>query len=179
MKDYLKNTTIIVLIVAIFLLMLKECAQRQIQNTSEIKTDILHIHDSIYFPAPKLIIKPNPDTIRITDTAFLIEDYLSEKTYTITHHDTVINATTEIKVEQNAVKSMELDYDVTRITQTITAPQKFAFSAGCGLSYCALTQKVGIELQTSAKFRRHEVTAGYDIINRTLRIGWQYQIFGR
>ena len=42
---------------------------------------------------------------------------------------------------------------------------------------CDTARKPGFEFVVGVNIRRNQVYAGYDFVNMTPRIGWQYQIF--
>ena len=73
-----------------------------------------------------------------------------------------------------------LDYELlhkhTTITETVFKEQKFALTLGGGITYSIPDRKPGFELTIGVNIRRSQFQAGYDFVNKSPRIGWQYQI---
>ena len=61
-------------------------------------------------------------------------------------------------------------------TKTVYREPKFALTVGGGFAYCIAQRKPGFELLLGVNVRRSQFQAGYDFVNMTPRIGWQYQI---
>lgn len=143
-------------------------------------TDTIRGTDSVFFPAPYRVIERTTDTIYI-DTAKAVSDYLAEKSYSLTFGDTALTATADITVSRNSIELAKLDYEMLRHTTTTTIEttkeHRFLLAIGGGLSYSIPNRKVGVELQAAAGIKRHTITAGFDLVNLTPRIGWQYTIY--
>jgi hypothetical protein len=111
----------------------------------------------------------------------VIRDYYSRKSYTIPYADTAVKAVTDIIVTGNAVERVTLDWELlnktTVTTRTVRTEPKLAVTIGGGLTFSIPDRKPGFELVLGVNIRRNQVYAGYDFVNMTPRIGWQYQIF--
>jgi hypothetical protein len=116
------------------------------------------------------------------DTTKVIRDYFTEKYYKISYSDTLLKATADILVAENSIELVKLDYQVFRPTiHTFTTikektERRFSFSLGVGANYNIINNKAGVELLTTIWIKRHSLHLGYDFINQTPRLGWQYQI---
>ena len=92
-----------------------------------------------------------------------------------------MKAVTDIIVTGNAVERVTLDWELlnktTVTTRTVRTEPKLAVTLGCGLTFSIPDRKPGFELVLGVNIRRNQVYAGYDFVNMTPRIGWQYQIF--
>lgn len=143
-------------------------------------TDTIRGTDSVFFPVPYRVIETMTDTIYI-DTAKVVSDYFAEKSYSLTFEDTALTAKADITVKRNSIELAKFDYEMLRHS-TITTIEKtkehrFLLALGGGLSYSIPNRKVGVELQAAAGIKRHTITAGFDLVNLTPRIGWQYTIY--
>ena len=111
----------------------------------------------------------------------MIRDYYSRKSYSIPYADTAIKAVTDITVTGNAVERVTLDWELlnktTVTTRTVRTEPKLAVTLGGGLTFSIPDRKPGFEVVLGVNIWRNQVYAGYDFVNMTPRIGWQYQIF--
>jgi len=127
------------------------------------------------------VVELKIDTLYV-DTSKVIRDYFTEKYYQLSHRDSLLRATAEIKVVENTVKLARLDYEIYRPTihiTTMTTERKldrFFFSVGGGVNYSIKENRVGAELLAAIGIKRHSIHIGYDFINQTPRLGWQYRI---
>ena len=174
-------------IVILFLLPLnfnRETASSTTATTTSLRIDTLKAHDTLYFPLPYKVVEHNTDTLYI-DTSKVIRDYFTDKYYLFDYQDTTLHASADIKVFQNAVEVAKFEYEVYRPTihtSTVITErkiQRFSFSLGAGVNYNITDRKAGIELLTSVGLKRHNLLLGYDFINQTPRLGWQYQLVGK
>ena len=96
------------------------------------------------------------------------------------NEDTAVKAVTDITVTGNAIERVSLDWELlnrhTLTTKTVYREPKFALTVGGGFAYCIAQRKPGFELLLGVNVRRSQFQAGYDFVNMTPRIGWQYQI---
>mgnify|MGYP006990035072 CR=1 FL=1 len=146
-------------------------------------TDTLRIRDTITFPVPQYVLCYNTDTL-IIDTGKTINDYYTEKHYSIAHKDSLMSGNIDIVIARNVLLSAMLNYDVfnqttiktTTKTNTLVKSPKWGISAGGSLVYQIPEKKPGIELGITVELSRHRIPMGYDLINDNLKIGYQYQI---
>jgi len=152
----------------------------KITTVTTVSVDTLQFRDTLYFPKPYKIVRHRIDTLYI-DTNATIRNYFTDKYYLLHYQDTALKATADIKVSKNAVELAKLDYEVYRptihTTTTITekSMQRFSLSLGGGINYNILNNRVGVEFLAGVGIKRHSLHFGYDFINQTPRIGWQYQ----
>jgi hypothetical protein len=146
--------------------------------TTIVQIDTVRICDTVYFPKP---YKVEPVSIpEKLDTANIITDYFTVKYYNIDYTDSLIKATTQIKLLNNAIESTILDYQMlqkhtfTNIRETYSP--RFGMSIGGSVSYSIINHKPGMELNTTFRIKSHHLLIGYDFINQSPRLGWQYQI---
>lgn len=182
MKVDWKWFAIVMMAVVIVALLQRGCRGRgeTVRVTTVTRTDTLHVTDTVFFPAPYLVTYPVTMPADI-DTAAVIRDYYSRKSYSIPYADTAIKAVTDITVTGNAVERVTLDWELlnktTVTTRTVRTEPKVAVTLGGGLTFSIPDRKPGFELVLGVNIRRNQVYAGYDFVNMTPRIGWQYQIF--
>ncbi len=182
MKADWKWFAIIMMALAIVALLLRDCRGRDAAErvTSVTRTDTLRVCDTVFFPAPYSVTYPVTIPAEI-DTAAVLEDYFSEKSYAVHYEDTAIKAVTDITVTGNQVGRVALDYELlhkhTLTTRTITEEPRLAVTLGGGITFSIPDRKPGFELLLGVNVRRSQFHAGYDFVNQTPRIGWQYQIF--
>ena len=147
--------------------------------TTIVQIDTVRISDTVYFPLPyKVEATSIPEGI---DTTNIIKDYFTAKYYNIDYDDSLIKATTQVKLLNNAIESTILDYQIlqkhtfTNIRET--RHPRFSVHLGGSLSYSIINHKPGMELNTTFRLKSHHLLIGYDFINQSPRLGWQYQIF--
>ena len=181
MKVDWKWFAILIMGLVITALLMRTCRKREgiVRVSTVTRTDTLHVSDTVLFPVPYNVIRP--DTIPAPiDTDAVITDYFSRKSYAIRYEDTAIKAVTDVTVSGNAVETVGLDYELlhkhTTITETVFKEQKFALTLGGGITYSIPDRKPGFELTIGVNIRRSQFHAGYDFVNKSPRIGWQYQI---
>ena len=147
--------------------------------TTVTRTDTLRVRDTVLFPAPYSVQYPVTIPVPI-DTEAVLADYFAKKSYAIHYEDTAIKAVTDVTVSENSVEAVKMDYEILRkntlTTKTVYKEPKFALTLGGGLSYSIPNRKPGFEVTIGVNIRRSQFQAGYDFINQTPRIGWQYQI---
>jgi hypothetical protein len=180
----------LLLIAVVFLLyLLRRCpgndkgvtTRTTTQTTTTIHIDTLIFHDTVYFPTPYKVVELRIDTLYI-DTSRTIREYFTDKYYLFTWQDSVLKATGDIKVSKNAIELAMFDYEVYRPTIHTTtiitekSVRRFFFSAGVGINYSITQHRAGVELLAAIGIKRQNIHIGYDFINQTPRIGWQYQI---
>lgn len=181
MKADWKWFAIVMMAVVIFALLHRSCKGRgeTVRVTTVTRTDTLHVTDTVFFPAPYLVTYPVTMPADI-DTAAVLADYFSRKSYAIPYEDTAVKAVTDITVTGNAIERVSLDWELlnrhTLTTKTVYREPKFALTVGGGFAYCIAQRKPGFELLLGVNVRRSQFQAGYDFVNMTPRIGWQYQI---
>ncbi len=172
--------------IPVILFLLHRSCNREIATTVEatttIRVDTLKVRDTVYFPKPYRVIELRIDTLYI-DTPAVIRDYFTDKYYLLSYQDTLLQASAEVKISQNTVEMAKFDYEVYRPTihtTTVITEKKmqcFSFSLGGGISYNITGKRAGIELLSGIGIQRHSIQIGYDFINQTPRMGWQYQVF--
>ena len=173
---------IVMMAVVIIALLHRNCggSGETVQVRTVTRTDTLHVTDTVFFPAPYFVEFPVTMPADI-DTAAVIRDYYSRKSYAIPYADTAVKAVTGITVSGNTVERVTLDWELvnkhTLTTKTVYREPKFALTVGGGFAYCIAQRKPGFELLLGVNVRRSQFQAGYDFVNMTPRIGWQYQIF--
>jgi len=180
--------TLLLLLIATVALMflLHRCPSTDTVTTTQTTTTTVHIdtlkfRDTVYFPQPYRVVELRIDTLFI-DTSKVIRDYYTEKYYHISYHDTILKALADIKVSENSIELAKFDYEVYRPTIHTTtiitekSVQRFFLSMGCGVNYCITENRAGIELLAAVGIKRQNIHFGYDFINQTPRIGWQYRI---
>jgi len=151
------------------------------QTTTTIHIDTLIFRDTVYFPKPYKVVELRIDTLYI-DTAKTIRDYYTDKYYLFTWQDSLLKATGDVKVSKNAIELAQFEYELYRPTIHTTtiitekSIQRFRFSVGGGFNYSFTQQRAGVELLATVGIKRQSIPIGYDFINQTLRIGWQYHI---
>jgi hypothetical protein len=185
MKVYFNIFLHIIAAAVIFLLLFRTCKRDTVTTTTQtittVRIDTLRLRDTFYFPTPYRVVELQIDSIHV-DTAAIIRDYYSEKYYQIHHTDSLLNATAEIKIAENTIKLTTLDYQIFRPTihTTTIVTQKrinrFFFSAGGGINYNIMNNRAGVELLAAVGIKRHSLHIGYDFLNQTPRLGWQYRI---
>ena len=181
MKIDWKWFAIVMMAVVIVAMLQRGCRREEgvVQVTTVTRTDTLHVTDTVLFPAPYLVTYPVTMPADI-DTAAVLADYFSRKSYAIPYEDTAVKAVTDITVTGNAIERVSLDWEVlnrhTLTTKTVYREPKFALTVGGGFAYCIAQRKPGFELLLGVNVRRSQFQAGYDFVNMTPRIGWQYQI---
>ena len=181
MKVDWKWFAILIMALVIAALCLRKCNRKDgfERVTTETRTDTLRVRDTILFPAPLTVTYR--DTIPAPiDTEAVLADYFAKKSYAIHYEDTTIKAVTDVTVSENSVEAVKMDYEIlhknTLTTKTVFKEPKFALTLGAGLSYSIPNRKPGFEVSIGVNIRRSQFQAGYDFINQTPRIGWQYQI---
>ena len=183
MKIDWKWILIVLLVIALIAALQRGCRHKDdILVETVVVTDTLRGTDSIFFPIPYHITEPLIDTIYI-DTSKVLNDYFAEKSYSLTFQDTALSAKADIRVKENAIELAKFDYTMLQ-RNSITTIEKYKeyrllFCLGGGLSYSIPNRKVGVELQAALGIKRHTITAGFDFVNFTPRIGWQYTIIRR
>jgi len=184
MKFDIKLLLLILAAVIIVILLHRSCKTGTVtttQTTTIVRVDTLKLRDTITFPKPYKIVERRTDTLRV-DTGKIIADYFTEKYYQLAFRDSVIQATTDIKVVENSLELAKLDYEVYRPTihtHTVVNEQwatRFSFSLGAGTNYNIKEKRAGLELLTTIGVKRQSIIFGYDFINQTPRLGWQYRI---
>jgi hypothetical protein len=151
------------------------------QTTTTVRIDTLILYNTVYFPQPYKVVELKIDTLYI-DTSKVIRDYYTEKYYHISYHDTLLKALADIKVSENSIELAKFDYEVYRPTIHTTtiitekSVQRFFLSMGCGVNYCIIQNRAGVELLAAIGIKRQSIHIGYDFINQTPRVGWQYRI---
>ncbi|MDL2312429.1 hypothetical protein LJC68_06090 [Bacteroidales bacterium OttesenSCG-928-B11] len=144
-----------------------------------VRIDTVKIRDTVYHPVPyKVVETPIPAEI---DTAKIIEDYFTEKHYSIAYSDSLIEGTTQIKLLENRVEVALLDYQILQ-KHTITNIEKvrdnrFGIHVGGSLNYHIPDKRFGLEVNASFQIKSHQILLGYDIVNQSPRLGWSYRIF--
>ena len=170
--------------VVIVALLQRNCKRDSVtttKTTTTVHIDTLRFSDTVYVPQPYKVVELLIDTLFI-DTTKVIRDYFTEKYYQLSHKDSLIHATAEIKIVENSIKLARLDYEIYRPTINITTMiterkgNRFFLSVGGGINYHITGNKAGIEFLSSVGIRRHSIHIGYDFINQTPRLGWQYRI---
>ena len=181
MKVDWKWFAILILGLATAVLLLRNCRKSggSVRVSTVTRTDTLHVSDTVLFPVPYNVTRP--DTIPApVDTDAVITDYFSRKSYAIRYEDTAIKAVTDVTISGNEVEAVAMDYELlhkhTTVTETVFKEQKFALTFGGCLTYNIPDKKPGFELTIGVNIRRSQFLAGYDFVNKTPRIGWQYQI---
>lgn len=181
MKTDWKWFAMLMMAVAIVALLQRSCRREEgvVQVTTVTRTDTLRVCDTVFFPAPYFVEYP----VRIPadiDTAAVLADYFSRKSYSIPYEDTMVKAVTDITVTGNAIERVSLDWELlnrhTLTTKTVYREPKFALTVGGGIAYSIPQRKPGFELLLGVNVRRSQFQVGYDFVNMTPRIGWQYQI---
>lgn len=182
MKADWKWFAIVTMAVVIITLLHRNCggSGESVQVRTVTRTDTLHVTDTVFFPAPYFVELPVTIPADI-DTAAVIRDYYSRKSYAIPYADTAVKAVTGITVSGNAVERVTLDWELvnkhTLTTRTVRTEPKVAVTLGGGLTFNIPDRKPGFELVLGVNIRRNQIYAGYDFVNMTPRVGWQYQIF--
>jgi hypothetical protein len=182
------NTRFFLLLIAVIFLMwlLRRGRNNDIvttttKTTTTVHIDTLRVRDTVYFPLPYRVVERCIDTLYI-DTSRVIREYFTEKHYHISYQDTLLQATADIKVAENSIELARFDYEVYRPTIHTTtiitekSIQRFFFAMGGGFNYNILNNKAGIEFLATIGMKRQNIYIGYDFINQTPRMGWQYRI---
>ena len=171
----------IVAILLLAILAFVGCPKKKIDTETVItvRIDTVRVRDTVFFPKPYRV-EPNPVPEEI-DTTNIIKDYFTVKYYNIEYTDSLIKATTQVKLLNNAIESTILDYQIlqkhtfTNIRETYSP--RFGISVGGSVSYSIINHKPGVELNTTFRLKSHHLLFGYDFINQSPRVGWQYQIY--
>ncbi|MDD4847615.1 MAG: hypothetical protein PHR53_02475, partial [Bacteroidales bacterium] len=158
--------------------------------------DTIRVGDTVYQPTPILVQQPvvvAVDSLSISpmpvitpvfipaviDTAAVINDYFSRKTYTVPYSDSTIEAETDVVISQNAVDLVAFRYCIyqknTLITKTVVQPPKWAVSFGLGVNYHPPSQTAGIDVLAALHYKRHIIAPRYDVIHRTMGVSYSYQ----
>ncbi|MDL2308877.1 hypothetical protein LJC68_07195 [Bacteroidales bacterium OttesenSCG-928-B11] len=170
--------TIAILLLAFFASCPRPVVDTVTVTSTVTRVDTVRVRDTVYFPQPFKVIETAPPGH--IDTAAVIKDYFSEKHYNIDYADSLIKATTQIKLLSNAIESIVLDYDIlqkhTFTTIRNTRKPKFVLALGGSLSYSVPQNRPGMELNATLRFKSHNILIGYDILNGSPRLGWQYDI---
>jgi hypothetical protein len=184
MKLDLKFFLLFISILVTVFLLYRNCKSDTIttvQTTTTVRIDTLKLHDTVYYPKPYKVIELQIDTLHV-DTTQIIRDYFSEKYYQLSFNDSLLKATADIKVGENTLKLAAFNYEVYRPTIQITTMimekkmSRLFLSIGGGANYCILGKKAGVEFLATIGVKRQCISIGYDFINQTPRLGWQYRI---
>ena len=182
------NLFLLLLVAIVLLYLLRRCSDNDREATTQTTTqtttiliDTLTVRDTVYFPQPYKVVELRTDTLYI-DTARTIREFFTDKYYLFTWQDSLLRATGDIKVSKNSVELAQFEYEIYRptihTTTIITKKniKRFFFSVGGGVSYCITQKRAGVELLAAFGIKRQSIHVGYDFINQTPRLGWQYQI---
>ena len=182
MKVDWKWFAMLMMTLAIIALCHRQCGHERdnTQVTTVTRIDTLRVRDTVLSPSPYRVDYPVtlPEAI---DTEAVISDYFSRKSYAIRYEDTAITAVTDVTVSGNSVEMAKLDYELLRkntvTTKTVFKEPELAVTIGGGITYNIPDKKAGFELLVGVNVKRSQFQVGYDFVNRTPRVGWQYQIF--
>ena len=96
MKTDWKWFAMLMMTVVIVALLQRSCRREEdvVQVTTVTRTDTLRVCDTIFFPAPYLVTYPVTMPADI-DTAAVLADYFSRKSYAIPYEDTAVKAVTD------------------------------------------------------------------------------------
>ncbi|MDL2308352.1 hypothetical protein LJC53_02075 [Bacteroidales bacterium OttesenSCG-928-C03] len=142
------------------------------------RVDTVRVRDTVHYPMPfKVVGRIPPEQI---DTASVVADYFSEKHYRVDYADSLIKTTTQVKLLSNAIESIVLDYDILQkhtftTIRNVNKP-KFALAVGGSLCYSIQHNSPGMEINATFRLKSHNILIGYDILNKSPRLGWQYDI---
>jgi len=184
MKIDLVLFLLICAVIIIVVLLLRNCNRNTVttvQTTTTMRIDTLRSRDTVYFPKPYKVVERYMDTVYI-DTFKTIRDYFTEKYYRLVYEDSLLKAVAELLVAENCIELAKLDYEVYRPvihTFTLLTEEKrdrFFLSLGAGVSYSIRNKRAGVELLAAFGKKRQSIHLGYDFVNQTPRIGWQYQL---
>jgi hypothetical protein len=184
MKVDIRLFLLFVALIIIVALLQRNCKRDSVitsKTTTTVHIDTLRVRDTVFYPKPYKVIELRIDTL-LVDTSKIIRDYFTQKYYQLTHRDSLLRATAEIQVAENSIRFASLDYEIYRPTihvTTMTTERKqdrFFLSLGGGINYCITKKSFGIEFLAAVGIKRHIIHLGYDFINQTPRLGWQYRI---
>ena len=184
MKIDIRLFLLFICVIVIILLLHRSCHKETtttVNNITVSRIDTLKVSDTVYFPKPYKTVELRIDTLYI-DTATTIRDYYTDKYYLFAYQDSVLQANADVKISKNAIELAKFEYEIYRPTLHTTtvisekSMQRFSLSLGVGINYNFFGKRAGIEVLTSFWIKRNEILFGYDFINQTPHLGWQYQI---
>jgi len=171
----------LIIIVALLHRSCKSDSITSMQTTTTVRIDTLRHSDTTYLPKPYKVVELQIDTAHV-DTAKIIRDYFTDKYYQLSYSDSLVQAQADIQVGENSLKLTAFNYEVYRptiqITTTITEKKanRFFLALGGGISYGIREKRAGVEFLATVGVKRQCISIGYDFINQTPRLGWQYRI---
>jgi hypothetical protein len=147
--------------------------------TKSIKSGTIRI-DSVPVPYKVEVPVYIRDTNRI-DTAKIIEDYFTKKTYSIPFEDSTTKITADISVSENEVKEASIYYEYIRTDTTINNTKiitsKWNMSIGFSGNYYFKDKQPGISITAGLDYKKNRFLIGYDPFYNSVAIGYQYKFF--
>ena len=122
------------------------------------------------------------DTIQITDTLKVLEDYFAEKEYNILYSDSNLSLCQDVIVERNGLKTVSTDYTIFKEKTIVRekympAGEKFAVSLAGGLSTDFAS--VDVEVGALMNIKRHGIGITYGIADHRFSCFYTYKIFAK
>lgn len=183
-SNWLLFSLIIALLFIIFLVFRNcESGSPEIIVREEIKIDTVEKIITIEKPVPYKITELVIDSILIRDTLKIVRDYFSEKAYQVNYEDSNLRVKSDITVLKNSIELVKFDYEIYNRTVTRTIINKkikspsWAISIGTGASMFIPQTQFGFEINGTFEFDRHRIPLRYDIVNKQIGVGYQFQIF--
>jgi hypothetical protein len=146
----------------------------------KIKTDTIPVPYKVEYP---IFLKETLiDTVFITmiDTAAIIADYHAKRTYKVPFKDSVAEIEADITVFENKLQEATITYQFQQNNMLITNKEiitpKWNIAIGLGTSYSFKTKTVAININAGVDYKKNRIILGYDPINNSLGIGYQYKI---
>jgi hypothetical protein len=134
------------------------------------RKDTIHDISVVYLP-------------QIIDTQAILSDYYSQKKYLLPFKDSVACIEVDLTISENQINEATFQYEFlqqnTVITHTVIEESKWNAALGLGVSYSMKTKLPGINVNAGLDLKRNRILIGYDLINNTLGIAYEYKIIDK
>jgi hypothetical protein len=146
----------------------------------KIKTNTIPVPYKVEYP---IFLKETViDTVFITmiDTLAIIADYYAKRTYKIPFKDSVAEIEADITISENKIQEAAITYQFLQNNMVITNKEiitpKWNIALGLGTSYSFKTKTAAININAGVDYKKNRIILGYDFVNNSLGIGYQYKI---
>jgi hypothetical protein len=174
----------LLLAVIVWLFFSKSCGTGSTHSTTDTIRTQKVIHDTtthsiqVSVPTPYMVVKEVHDTLKTNaDTVRVIGDYFSKKFYKREFKDTSLSVTLLDTITENALAGQHFEYKIYRPTiiqtTTIIKTQAQHNKVSAGVFGTLTNNKIGLGLSGQFLSKSGKlITAGYDVINRSVMVGF-------
>ena len=172
------------ILAAVVVFMARGCGSGEVKIVTETVKEIDTITRNVVVnnPVPVRIEKHSIDTIVITDTVNVLEEYFAEKEYNIVYSDSNIELRQDVIVERNGLKTLGTDYTIFKERtilreKYVQESERFSLSlfGGCSTDFTTFDIDAGAIMN----FRKHGIGIAYGFSDHRFSCFYSYKIFSR